>query len=659
MPGFYGHDRSKSSFRVAEIFLSYNREDQTVARRYAEAFERNGLTVWWDTTLRVGEVYDEVTEAALRNARAVVVLWSPRSVVSRWVRAEATLADRANTLVPVMIEACERPIMFELTQTAELSHWQGEADDRAWLALLEEVRRFVGGARSATAAPRAAPVAVVPRENLLAVLAFDNLSNDEDMRYFSDGVSEEILYTVARAKGLRVCGKASSFQFRGAEKSTQKVAEALGATHMLDGSVRRAGNNIRINVELVDTATLLTLWSERYDRALTDIFALQDEIAGEIAAALQLHFAPARVAVSVDPVAYDLYLQARAIYAQDLTFADQRKCVALLESAVARSPDFAPAWGLLGLYRHGEPAIIAARRGLAIDPDCATSLAALALNMQGSPSHAERLATIERAYRLSPDDQLVCGVYTVLLISVGWLQEALDIAVLRQERDPLSAMVAGGRAMVLRSAGRHAEAIAIADRALRDFPDSGYVRFIRCVLAIYDGDIDLAASLAASAPNDGAVAPLQVLCMFMRAVTAMDPAMRAATVQQFLRRAMPRCSLVDLGIAASLGEVDLALEELLAAIRESRPVEFAAESDGRSAGNDQAPTSALFMPNGEVMRRDVRFAEICVRLGLYDCWRSTGRWPDCIAALQPHYDLKAECEKIAGTVPPYVIAAKS
>ena len=104
-----------------DIFLSYNREDQAVARRFAEAFEDEGFAVWWDSALRAGEAYDEVTETALRTAKAVVVLWSPRSVVSRWVRAEATLADRNKTLVPCTIEPCDRPIMFELTQTAELT----------------------------------------------------------------------------------------------------------------------------------------------------------------------------------------------------------------------------------------------------------------------------------------------------------------------------------------------------------------------------------------------------------------------------------------------------------------------------------------------------------------------------------------------------------
>ena len=145
---------------MPDIFLSYNREDQARAKVFAEAFAGQGFDVWWDATLKSGEAYDEVTENALRTAKAVVVLWSKKSVVSRWVRAEATLADRNKTLVPCMIEPCDRPIMFELTQTAELGHWQGDASDRAWLAFLGDVRRFVG--REAPVAPLPAVVAAPP-----------------------------------------------------------------------------------------------------------------------------------------------------------------------------------------------------------------------------------------------------------------------------------------------------------------------------------------------------------------------------------------------------------------------------------------------------------------------------------------------------------------
>jgi adenylate cyclase len=126
-----------------EIFLSYARDDQAVARKFAEALEREGMSVWWDVALRSGESYDVVMEAALKAAKAVVVLWSKKSVDSRWVRAEATQADQSGILVPVMIEACKRPIMFELTQTAELSHWDGNPKDNAWIGLVDDVRTVI------------------------------------------------------------------------------------------------------------------------------------------------------------------------------------------------------------------------------------------------------------------------------------------------------------------------------------------------------------------------------------------------------------------------------------------------------------------------------------------------------------------------------------
>ena len=116
---------------MPDIFLSYSRDDQTTARLFAEGFEREGFSVWWDATLNPGEAFDQVTEKALREAKAVVVLWSKKSVDSRWVRAEATQANESKTLVPVMIEPCKRPIMFELTHTADLSQWTGERKDPA------------------------------------------------------------------------------------------------------------------------------------------------------------------------------------------------------------------------------------------------------------------------------------------------------------------------------------------------------------------------------------------------------------------------------------------------------------------------------------------------------------------------------------------------
>ncbi|MEQ1755537.1 MAG: SUMF1/EgtB/PvdO family nonheme iron enzyme [Micropepsaceae bacterium] len=128
---------------MPDVFLSYNREDQAKAKLIARALEGEGFQVWWDTVLRAGETYDEVTEKKLRDAKSVVVLWSSRSVRSKWVRAEATLGDRKSALIPVMIEACDRPIMFELIQTADLTQWSGDTQDPNWRALVDDVRAKV------------------------------------------------------------------------------------------------------------------------------------------------------------------------------------------------------------------------------------------------------------------------------------------------------------------------------------------------------------------------------------------------------------------------------------------------------------------------------------------------------------------------------------
>lgn len=126
-----------------DIFISYSREDRPAARHFAECFVEEGFSVWWDAALHSGETFDEVIERNLRESKAVVVLWSPRSVVSRWVRAEATMADRKNKLAPAIIEPCDRPIIFELTHAADLSDWTGDTSDSRWRAFVQDLHRLV------------------------------------------------------------------------------------------------------------------------------------------------------------------------------------------------------------------------------------------------------------------------------------------------------------------------------------------------------------------------------------------------------------------------------------------------------------------------------------------------------------------------------------
>lgn len=129
---------------MSDIFISYCREERAAARHFAECFAGEGFSVWWDAVLRSGQTFDEVIESELRAAKAVVVLWSPRSVASRWVRAEATLADRANKLVPVIIETCNLPIIFELTHAADLADWTGDTSDSRWQTLIGDLTRLIG-----------------------------------------------------------------------------------------------------------------------------------------------------------------------------------------------------------------------------------------------------------------------------------------------------------------------------------------------------------------------------------------------------------------------------------------------------------------------------------------------------------------------------------
>jgi hypothetical protein len=141
-----------------DIFISYSREDRAAARYFAECFGQEGFNVWWDAALHSGETFDEVIEKELKAAKAVVVLWSPRSVSSRWVRAEATLADRRNKLAPVVIETCDRPIIFELHHTVDLADWTGDTTDARWKGFVHDLHRIIER-NSAPEAPTAAPPA--------------------------------------------------------------------------------------------------------------------------------------------------------------------------------------------------------------------------------------------------------------------------------------------------------------------------------------------------------------------------------------------------------------------------------------------------------------------------------------------------------------------
>lgn len=333
-----------------DIFISYAHNDAGTARLFADALAAEGFNVWWDNDLRSGEVFDEKIEAALRAAKAVVVLWSPHSVISRWVRAEATLADRNKTLVPVTIAPCERPIVFELFQTADLSHWKGANADSAWQAFVGEVRAFLG--RAPEGLSGLAAQHPLPRLDQLSVvvLPFANMSGDPEQEYFADGISEDIITDLSKVSSLTVISRNSAFTFKGKHVDLPDVARQLNVTHVVEGSVRKAGNRVRVTAQLIDGSSNGHIWADRYDRDLDDIFALQDELAKAIVDALKIKLLPqekkaieSRGTSNIE--AYDLYLRAAAANHQ---FQPGGQGIAYARAALALDPDFFDAWEALG-----------------------------------------------------------------------------------------------------------------------------------------------------------------------------------------------------------------------------------------------------------------------------------------------------------------------
>ncbi|MFT3722616.1 MAG: TIR domain-containing protein [Hyphomonadaceae bacterium] len=411
---------------MPDIFISYNREDLARAKIFAEAFEQQGFSVWWDVGLRSGEAYDEVTENALRAAKAVVVLWSKKSVASRWVRSEATLADRNRTLVPCMIEACERPIMFELTQTAELSHWTGNSSDPAWQAFLTDVRRFLGA--SAPVAPRifspspavAGRADAAPSRPAILILPFINLSGEAEQEFFSDGVTEDIITDLGRVSAISVVSRNAAFALKGKTIAAANLARDMKVTHILEGSIRKSGQRVRITATLVEAASDGQIWAERFDRTLDDIFAIQDEISQAIVGALKVKLAPAeKIAIehrdTTNSEAYELFLMARQFSrsgSQRVKPLIERICKRVIEL----DPTFARAWAQIAFAQSEEKqrgvfaadhdgGLAAAEMAMKLDPDLAESQAAMAEVIgRGQIMDMDRAKPFaEAALRLDPD----------------------------------------------------------------------------------------------------------------------------------------------------------------------------------------------------------------------------------------------------------------
>jgi adenylate cyclase len=310
-------------------------------------------------------------------------------------------------------------------------------------------------------------------EKSIAVLPFIDMSAKKDQEYFSDGISEELLNLLAKIPELRVISRSSAFSYKGKDVKLAQVAQELNVAHILEGSVRKAGNKVRITAQLIDARSDTHLWSETYDRPLDDIFAVQDEIAAMVVAQLKVKLGGTPKAKSTDPGAYALYLQGRQANRQN-TAEGYGQSIALYKQALAIDPSYDAAWvGLSGTYATQAAkglrpidegyrlAREAANRALAIDPDC--TLAYVALSRIAN-DHDNDLAAaarhLERALALEPSNPDVIRGAANLANDLGRPEEAVSLDEYAVARDPLTPAGHGALAFDYGRIGRLDEAIA-------------------------------------------------------------------------------------------------------------------------------------------------------------------------------------------------------
>ena len=423
-----------------DVFISYARSSEEDAHRIAQSLRQQGFSVWRDDELPAHRSYSDVIEERLKSAKAVVVLWSAESAKSHWVRAEANTALEGGTLVQAMLDGTIPPMPFNQIQCADLKGWTGETGSPGWQKLESSVAALIkaGNDEADTTVSAASPSRA--EQLSICVLPFANMSGEPEQEYFSDGISEDIITDLSNVSALSVVARNTSFTFKGDSLDVKEVAQKLGVTHVLEGSVRKAGNRVRITAQLIDGAKGDHVWASRFDRDLTDIFEIQDEISKAIVDALKVKLLPkeksaieSRGTSNVD--AYNLYLMARQQWVSG-TFGDPRREEAverLCRQATLMDPNYAQAWALMALaqldlkfvHARDANALPAAERALKINPNLPEPhcITARYLEEDGRADDAEQQMRV--ALKMDPDSWEVNREVARMLFRHNHIREAI------------------------------------------------------------------------------------------------------------------------------------------------------------------------------------------------------------------------------------------
>lgn len=491
---------------MADVFLSYKREDAARVRKLVAALRKAGLDVWWDEDIPPSAPWEATIEKALADAKAVIVCWSPASAASENVRSEARVARDDGRLIQVFLKPCSPPLFFGERQGIDLSKWRGNADDPRIARVVEctslqtataaaEGTRAAGrgGFRIATNPRVLAATAVLlliggggviawrsavarPAPEL-AVLPFEDLSPTHDKSYFAQGIAEEIQSTLAAEKGIKVLGRTSARAI-GRDKDPRAIRASLGVTHLLEGSTRTFGNDLRVNVRLIDTRDGSEMWEEEYRGGLSDVFSDEDRIARTVAQRLRgTLFGQAVAAAPKTTInAYDGYLAAQALIRQNER-APMTRAWEIARQIVQAHPDYAPGQALYahathllteGTYSYGtippdkaRPIILAhAREAIRLAPNRADGYAALGLAL----SWQDSVAAYQKALALDPSREDARDNLGIALNVLRRNDEAMEQYRIGAEIDPLDPAPINRYTQMLAASGQAAQAMKVIDQ---------------------------------------------------------------------------------------------------------------------------------------------------------------------------------------------------
>lgn len=546
------------------IFLSYSRGDRTLVKPIIAALEERGHTVWWDGLLEGGDRFLQVTETALETCDIVLVMWTSTSVNSDWVRDEATRGRERGCMLSASLDGTQPPLGFRQIQYIDLSG-QGNPAKRAGFAnvtsALDRVADPEEGSAPTRASANSLPLARPmgdghSRRNALllgggavltagtglalwqsgllsggtgqpgsiAVMTFENLSEGSQQDYLSSGLSEELRAILSRNRQLAVAAQTSSDTFDTGKQTASAIAAALDVEHVLEGSVRREGDMLRVAARLIDGETDLDVWSDVFTGQIDNVLSVQQQIAtlvvDSLLASLSANDADGttRIGGTSDPAAFDEYLRAIDIYSRDsASEASDNQALEALERAIAIDPNYAAAHAARSrvlttvgnFYANGEEvasyyerAMQAAQRAVEIEPNLAEGHSALgAVLANGNLDIASARQPYQRSFELGYGNAPILSRFTLFASYIGDFAEGSKAIERAARLDPLNGNVFRAQAVLELAARDYDAAARAARRAISLNAQISIAHRILGDIARFNGQLDQARGFYQSEPS--------------------------------------------------------------------------------------------------------------------------------------------------------------